>query len=123
MDYFYVGNPHQNVGLVDYMLKSSFSTGAKSMLLAHVHYFSAPANIRNPENPDQNMSSGLGAEVDLVYNLNITKELNLKIGYSQMFATSSLEVIKGGDKNAFNAWAWAMVSFKPVFIPKRKSES
>ena len=109
--------------LVDYALKSSFKTGPKSSILAHMHYFSAAADIMDPENAADKMSSGLGTEIDLVFNLNISKELNLKVGYSQMFATSSMEAIKGGNKDAFNAWAWAMVSFKPVFIRKNKSES
>jgi hypothetical protein len=122
MDYFYVGNPHMNVGLVDYYIKTTYKAGSKSTFLAHLHYFAAAADIDDPENIQKKMSSGLGTEIDLVYDLNISKELNLKIGYSQMLATSSMEVIKGGSKEAVNAWAWAMVSFKPTFTRKAKDD-
>ena len=38
----------------------------------------------------------LGTEVDLVYTNNIMKNVKLNVGYSQMFASSSMSLIKNG---------------------------
>ena len=62
------------------------------------------------------MSNGLGTEVDLVLNLNLTSNTNIKLGYSQMFATSTMEVLKGGNKDLTNNWAWLMLTFKPTLF-------
>ena len=121
MDYFYVGNPHQNKGLIDGFVKAKFKTGNKSSLLAHVHEFLAQSKIMNGDNTK--MSSTLGTEVDLVYVLNIAPGVVLNAGYSHMFHTKSLETIKGvSDPKSSASWAWAMISFKPTLFTT-KSES
>jgi hypothetical protein len=63
----------------------------------------------------------LGTEIDLVYTLAIAKDIKMNIGYSQMFGTETMEAVKGGgDKSAFNNWAWAMIAFKPQFFTSAK---
>jgi len=121
MDYFYVGNGHQNKGLVNGFLKSKFKTGAKSSLLAHVHEFLSQAKIMSGDNSE--MSSTLGTEIDLVYVLSPAPGVMLNVGYSQMFFTKSMESIKGvSDPGSSAAWAWAMISFKPtLFTTKTNS--
>ncbi len=37
-------------------------------------------------------------------------------GYSQMFATASMEAIKGGSSEEVNNRAWNMLNVKPVFL-------
>lgn len=115
MDYFYVGNGHQNKGLINGFVKSKFKTGVKSTLLAHAHEFISQSNILNGDNTE--MSSTLGTEVDLVYALNPTPGVVLNIGYSHMFYTRSLEFVKGvAGARSSAAWAWAMITFKPVLF-------
>ncbi len=115
MDYFYVGNAHQNKGLIDGFVKSKFKTGAKSSLLAHVHEFLSQSKIMNGDNTE--MSARLGTEIDLVYVLNIAPGVILNAGYSHMFYTNSLESIKGVlDPKRSASWAWAMISFKPTLF-------
>lgn len=121
MDYFYVGNAHQNKGLINGFVKAKFKTGNKSSLLAHVHEFLSQSKIMNGDNTK--MSATLGTEVDLVYVLNIAPGVVLNAGYSHMFYTKSLESIKGvSDPKSSAAWAWAMISFKPTLFTT-KSES
>lgn len=115
MDYFYVGNGHQNKGLLDYSIKTKFKTGKKSALIAHLHHFQSPVSIVSAETGNE-LTSTLGQEIDLVYNLNVSKEVNFKLGYSQLFATESMEAIKGGDKSQINNWAWAMLTIKPTLF-------
>ena len=111
MDYFYVGNPFRDVGLTDLFVKWKVKTNEKGSLIVHVHEFLSGIDLsqeftNSPENT-------LGTEVDLVYNLQLDKAVNLKVGYSQMFATSSMELLKGGDQDLFQNWGWVMLTIKP----------
>lgn len=42
--------------------------------------------------------------------------LVLRMGYSEMFANASMEVVKGGSKNETSNWAWIMLIVKPEFL-------
>ena len=39
-------------------------------------------------------------------------------GYSQMFATETMQVLKGGNYENMNNWAWIQLTFKPTFFSK-----
>ncbi|WPP52867.1 alginate export family protein [Catalinimonas niigatensis] len=123
MDYFYVGNNHgqngQTAGLLDFYVQSKFKLGQKSALITHFHHFHSPTTIYAAEGTGEKLASILGEEIDLVYNLNLTPEVNFKLGYSQLFSTQSLEAVKGGaDRKGLNQWAWAMITIKPTFYSK-----
>lgn len=123
LDYFYVGNNHgqngQTAGLLDFYVQSKFKLGQKSALITHVHHFHSPTKIYAAEGTGETLSFILGEEIDLVYNLNLTPEVNFKLGYSQLFSTQSLEALKGGaDRKGLNQWAWAMLTIKPTFHSK-----
>ena len=121
MDYFYVGNPSGDVGLIDLYMKAKFKLSDKSALNFHVHQFSSQIDLK--EQFTEAESNILGTEIDLVYNLNIDKAVNLKIGYSHMLATSSMEFIKTGDRNTINNWAWAMLTIKPKLFESKKDDN
>ncbi|WP_224999536.1 alginate export family protein [Cesiribacter sp. SM1] len=125
MDYFYVGNNHgqggRTAGLVDVYLKTSIKLGRKGALLAHFHHFESPVTVYSPVEVAGAVSSRLGEEIDLVYNLNVAPDFNLKLGYSQMYATSSMELLKGKQGRTFNQWAWLMLTFKPVLFKSKSS--
>ncbi len=113
MDFFYVG-PGEAVGLNDIYIKSVFKTGEKTKLIGFVHNFSTNQDILNL---DGEMESGsYGTEIDLVYNWDIAKGFNFKLGYSTIFATDLLEAYKGGDADEYNHWAWLQLTFKPKFF-------
>jgi len=67
------------------------------------HIFSSAANVVNGFN--EKMSNNLGTEIDLVFGYKIENNIKLQVGYSQMFATETMEVLKGGNKNNSNNWA------------------
>jgi len=121
MDYFYVGNGHSSRGLVDIYLKTNFKLGNKINLLAHIHYFSSPVAIEDPTDPSIRLSNTLGTEIDLVLGIKLHQTVKLDIGYSQMFATSSMVAIKGnnGDNTALNNWAWMMIKFRPTLFESK----
>ena len=127
MDYFYVGNYHgqasggRTSGLIDAMVKTKFKIGQKSNLTADLHYFASPVKIYVGFGTfGDTYGSTLGAEIDLVYSLELTKDVKLNLGYSHMFATETMEAIKGGDHTVLNNWAWAMISFKPQLFTTAK---
>jgi len=109
MDYFFVGNHLNTVGLDDIYVKYAYKKD-KLALDAHLHYFAAAADISADAN------KGLGTELDLQAGYNISSEVNLSCGYSMMFGTDSMELLKGGDKSTTNYWGYIMLTVTPNFI-------
>jgi len=118
MDYFFVGPANGNVGVQDFYLKTKFKAG-KGALLAHVHGFLTGSTQFNSETGDE-LSKYMGTEIDLVYNVNLDKDVNLKIGYSQMFGSDALEGIRGGDASLLTNWAWTQITIKPTLFKSKK---
>lgn len=111
MDYFYVGNHVNSIGLFDVHASANFKLDNTSSLLVKVLNFSG----------DQDLPSGeksLGTELDLVYS-KAFKGYGLKIGYSHMFASDGMYELKGVTESAaadIQNWAWAMLVIKPKFL-------
>lgn len=115
MDYFYSGNHFGSVGLNDLFVRlgmklSKFSIGLDT------HYFASAADIEDPDNFGSAMPAFLGLEFDLFLDFKLNPSTNVKAGYSQMFASESMEVLKSGSKDETNNWAFLMVSFKPTLF-------
>ncbi|MCM8569103.1 alginate export family protein [Gramella jeungdoensis] len=111
MDYFYVGNHANSIGLVDVHASANFTFKNNSGLLVKVLNFSGEQELPSGE-------KSLGTEVDLVY----SKKFNgyaLKAGYSQMFASDGMYELKGvpeADAASSQNWAWVMLVLKPKFL-------
>jgi len=111
MDYFYVGNHANSIGLVDVHASANFTLDKTSSLMVKALNFSG----------DQALASGeksLGTEVDLVYKKKF-KGYALVLGYSQMFAADGMYELKGITEDAAAGsqnWAWAMLVIKPKFL-------
>ncbi len=117
MDYFYVGNHSNIIGLNDFNVGAAWKSG-KWKAGATVHYFMSNANLYDKN--DELQDSGLGTEIDLALGYKFNNWINFSAGYSQMFATSSMEIIKGGDKDVTNNWAYLMITLKPKFLDTSK---
>lgn len=116
MDYFYVGNHANTVGLSDIYAKANFKTGEKSSLLVKAHYFGAAATLLDPADGSE-ADAYLGTEVDVVFTQKILPYATLKLGYSQMLAGDSMEILKGiADPSGLQNWGWAMLIIKPNFL-------
>jgi hypothetical protein len=108
MDYFYVGNHANNVGLNDVYAKVVLTTGEKSNVLLKGHYFTANADLTDNED------KYLGTEIDMVYTQKLMKNVKLNVGYSHMFASESMSLIKGGRPNDnTNNWGWVQLIINP----------
>jgi len=115
MDYFYVGNHANSIGLVDIHVSANFKLGESSSLMAKVLNFSGDKELPSGE-------KSLGTELDLVYS-KAFKGFGLKVGYSQMFASDGMYELKGvleDDAAGMQNWAWVQLLIKPKFLNTAK---
>lgn len=110
MDYFYVGNHADNVGLLDVYFGSNIGLGEKTSLNGRIHNFRAAAGLPDTERMQ------LGVEADFVVNFNFKEDINLKVGYSHLFASEGMEVVKNNFDDNDNYWGWVMLTVNPVLF-------
>ena len=124
MDYFYVGNHFNSVGLTDIYAMLDFRKERFSGSF-RLHYFRASGKVMSLEDPNEEMNRRLGIESDLVLQYRFNDQVSFDAGYSRMFPTDSMIRVKGtGSSSEGQHWAWLMISFKPVFYktPERSAE-
>lgn len=120
MDYFYVGNHGENVGLVDIYATINYKKDKWSLTLMP-HYFNTAATLSAIVNNQwKDYDSYLGTEIDFSAAYAFSPEVTLEAGYSHLFASESMQVLKnsGNYENAQN-WAWLMLTVKPVFFSSK----
>ena len=111
MDYFYTGNPHGNVGLLDTYVRYSSIINPKLSISAVGHFFNSGAKIYQN---NQKKSNYLGSELDLSFNYNIMKNISLTGGYSNFFNTESLRYLKKTPNARGNQdWVWISLNINP----------
>ena len=111
MDYFYVGNHANSIGLVDLHVSANFKLNKSSSLMVKALNFRGEQALASGE-------KSLGTEIDLVYKKKF-KGYALVLGYSQMFANDGMYELKGITESAAAGsqnWAWAMLVIKPKFL-------
>ena len=121
MDYFYVGNHMNSVGLLDLYIPLKYKKDKVSVVVS-THFFHSTGDIYGPGNDGAmtDFSNGLGTEVDLTIDYAIAPHAVISAGYSQMIATESMQVIKGGNHENMNNWAWVMLDFTPTLFKSGK---
>ena len=112
MDYFYVGNHVGSVGLNDFFTKVIYKKKNFDMSLAS-HYFMANSNIADPQDVSKSADSYLGTEFDFTLGWKLKEGTAVNMGYSQMFGSGTMEILKGGDRKANSNWIWLMITVKP----------
>jgi len=117
MDYFYVGNHLNNVGLIDIHLNANFKIKSKSSLYLAFHNFSAAADIGST------IDQQLGNELDVVYTHKLNKEVAIKAGYSHMFTSDGMEALKANTDGNINNWGWVMLIIKPTLFKNSNTSS
>jgi hypothetical protein len=117
MDYFYVGNHKNSVGLQDVFLKFGYNVNKWQFgLLPHV--FNSANKVLDATGNE--MDDYLGTEIDFTAGYAVHKFINVTGGYSQMFATDTMQRLKSGDVNHTNNWAWAMINVNPQIFSYKK---
>lgn len=122
MDYFYVGNHANSVGLMDGYLRLSYAKN-KFIYSLNGHYFNAAADVRDLKQLTEYkaMDANLGGEVDFTLLYNYTDGVSLQGGYSQFFGTTTLKTLRGVGSIATNSnWAYIMLIVRPgkISFPK-----
>jgi hypothetical protein len=80
MDYFYVGNHMNSVGLRDLYLSFIYKKKKFSSILT-IHNFCSAAKIIDSENTDADLPNHLGVEADLGFAYQLAENVAVKAGY------------------------------------------
>jgi hypothetical protein len=111
IDYFYIGNHAESVGLVDINTVFGYAVNKFSTKFMPC-FFSAAANVYSGATK---MDTNLGTEIDVNIGYKLSSNINFSVGHSMMWASENMEIIKGstpGAKDENNSWYWIMVTFK-----------
>jgi len=122
MDYYFVANHINNVGLQDIFIKLGYKKDKHTASIV-THLFSSNDNILNSAElavtgNSVARDSSLGTEIDFTYVFVPSPDIAMQLGYSQMFATSSLVELKGGSKSEISNWVYLMLKITPDFLKK-----
>ncbi|SHF24417.1 Alginate export [Mariniphaga anaerophila] len=109
MDYFYVGNHINSVGLNDIYIRYKYKKD-KLGFEGHLHYFSSAGKISD------SAKKYLGTELDLGVSYAVHPGAVISAGWSVMFAGESMELLKEGNHETGQHWGYIMLSVTPVFL-------
>ena len=114
MDYFTSFPNHtENAGLINPYIRNNFQVSDNTTLSADLHLFFTQNNYVYQ---DETIDKYLGTELDLTVNYRFNDITRIIAGYSVMFASESMEAIKGGSKDEFAHWAFVMIRLTPRFL-------
>lgn len=114
MDYFLsIPTDTKQRGLTDGWVRAGITPGKNYTFTLDVHSF-ALANANNVA--AKKIGKDLGREMDLLFDYKPSPVVAIQAGYCMMFATTNMELIKGGDAANYNAWAYVMVKVSPTFF-------
>lgn len=118
MDLFYVGGAHENnVGLVDYFLRSRYAFSKKFFLQGDLHAFFAQNNIFRLEQTEsqEQLDAYLGTELDFSLGYIVNDAFSIQSGFSQFFNTDSFAYIQNNSNpKGTQNWAYLMLIFRPT---------
>lgn len=114
MDYFLaIPTDTRQRGLTDGWLRAGIAPGKNYSFTLDIHSF-ALANANNVA--AKKIGKDLGRELDLLLDYKPSQSVALQAGYCMMFATTNMELIKGGNANTYNGWAYVMLKVSPTFF-------
>lgn len=127
MDYYFVGNHINNVGLQDIILRLKYKA-EKWNLALDFHQFITAAEVYDSKESAKTSSivaknNNLGTEIDLTFGYKLKEGVAITAGYSHYLTSETLAYIKGikdykgdGRTNQISNWAYVMITFKPNFL-------
>jgi len=107
MDYYYVGNSHQNKGLFNPYFRVDLTTKVGDFSLFG-HHFRSAVNI-----PSGNDWQSMGEEMDLLWSKQFSNSIHLLGGWSVMRTTSFLNEIKNKlGSPRIQTWGFLQLTYK-----------
>ncbi len=113
MDYFYVGGRHDHsVGLKDIYIRARYDVNPALFLSLNGHSFSTYGDVyQGREELDKN----LGVELDFTLGYLINDAVSVQGGYSQMFASETMEALQNIQNPAnIQNWGYIMMIYRPT---------
>ncbi len=111
MDYFYVGNHLNTVGLNDYYFTWACSRFKNIQWNLNIHHFSANAKL------PAGAESYLGTEIDFDLTYTVNPFAKITAGYSHLLPGESMKLVKpGGSHKVTQNWAYLMIAVTPKFF-------
>ncbi|MFH0864703.1 MAG: alginate export family protein [Bacteroidota bacterium] len=119
MDYYTnMSNDTKNAGLVNPYLNFIIKLSEKSKIRADFHYFFLQNNYLNLNN--ELVNKALGAEADLTFSYDISKDASVLTGFSVINPTQQMKIFSGGDGNYYGTWGFVMLTVKPTLFKSDK---
>lgn len=118
MDYFYASGiiAPFNPGLWDNQLGLAYKASPKVDLSLNYHYFLTAQKLKIN---DAEYKKGLGSEIDFQLDWSIMKDVKLSAGYSVMFGTETMDILKGGNHKSWQDWGWVSININPKILSVR----
>ncbi len=117
MDYFLnVPADSRFGGLQDLYVQAVYKRGSASNISLTYHYFALAEAAVNPTVPGEILEKGLGSEIDFSLAHSFSSDISLKVGYSLLSPSGSMETLRGVDADGLQSWAWVMLSIHPQFV-------
>lgn len=111
MDYFYLSFA-PDTGLEDIVFGLKYKPLSRLTTTLDFHSFYSQATLASAADAQDPVGSHLGEEVDMAFEYEVYEQVRIKGGYSQMFATPSMEVLRGhGNHEETANWVWLQASF------------
>lgn len=98
-------------GLSDIQIGVGCKVSSSVSMEMNYHYFATAVKLENQER-------SLGSEIDYLLDWKIMKDVSLSLGYSVMFGTSTMDVVKGGNHNSWQDWGWVSLNINPQIFCK-----
>ena len=100
----------RGAGLINPFLYNKFSLTPNTTLDTDIHLFFLENNYVHQ---GQVISKYLGTELDITLTYRFNDFTQISGGFSMMFGTESMEVIRGGSKDEAAYWTYLMIQVKP----------
>ena len=114
MDFFYVTTYYGGFtpGLQNAYVGGKWAPGNRFSFDGTFHFLATATKVRNAEMP-------LGYELELSSSCKIYKDVKVSIGYSFMYGTKTMEILKRAAGKRQLHWAWVMLTVSPkIFTAK-----
>ena len=113
MDYFYASDFKNgyNPGLSDTQLGINYKASSSVAMNLNYHYFVTGTKL-------EGLKRSLGSELDFQLDWKIMKDISLSVGYSTMFGTSTMDIVKGGNHNSWQDWGWVSLNISPMIFSR-----